>query len=398
MADFAYKGLNSAGRSVRGRLAAEHAMEARSVLRQDGIVVFDLRLLRGTRRTARLTPASLLRLTQQLAQLTRAGCPLFESVRSIEERSKGTPYQPLLREIRMAMSQGAPFSQALGLHPEQFDGLFRSMISAGEASGSLGDSLERLEELLTKQIHLRSQLRKAFTYPIIVLLAALGIVVFLLLVAVPSLEPLLEGRRIEGVTWVLLQASHVVQDYGILIAASIAGGSLALFSWSRSLHGRQTIRNAACHLPLVGNMLVTSALARTFRTMASLLRGGVSLLETLRMSRAISVLPSLQAAMSRMEEGLIQGGRFSQLLSRESIFPPLVVTMVGLAEESGELSGSLTQLAKLFEEEANERLDKLQQWMQPVILVFLGLVVGLVLIGILVPLTDVNQLVGGSNG
>ena len=397
MPTFAFRGIDSAGRCRRGILSAENLPGARASLREQGLVVLSLQPSIQWRTTQWNAKERLL-FVQQMGQLLRAGLPIFDSLEAIEQRSRGSSYHPILVWLLQEVRQGQSLSEGMGRHPQHFDGLMRALIAAGELSGSLPDAIGRLESLLIRSQKIRAQIRQALTYPAVVLSVAFLIVIFLLLVAVPALEPLLEGRPVEGLTAVLLGTSRALRDYGVELLTGVAMASLGAWRWLTSAAGRRALLEAMARLPLIGNTLMAGSLARFFRTFLTLVRGDLSVLDSLRMARQVVALPSFNEAVARIEKGLIQGASFSDCVEREPLFPPIVCKMLSLSEESGELQPSLEQLAILFEEETETRVNRLQQMLQPLILVVLGLVVGVILMGILLPLTDVQQLVGGAHG
>jgi type II secretory pathway component PulF len=397
MSQFSFTAIDSAKRRRRGTLYAQSAGEARTALRQQGLVVLELKPQKSWR-PIRWSSNERLLFVQQLGQLLRAGLPVFDSLEAVEQRARGAPYHPILFLLLQQVQKGQSLSEAMGHFPQYFDGLMRALIAAGELSGALPAALSRLEALLVRQQKIRAQLRQALTYPAVVLSVAILIVIFLLVGAVPALEPLLEGRPLEGMTATLIHSSRFLRAYWPALAAAL-GLLIGLLSvWASSAAGSEKLRELGARIPLLGRAIQAGNLARFFRTLLTLISGGLSVLDSLRMARQVSPMRSFTQAVQRIEKELIQGQRLSECLAAESLFPPIVSRMFGLAEESGELAPALEQLAVLFEEETESRVNRLQQMLQPLILVILGLVVGMILMGILVPLTDVQQLVGGTNG
>jgi len=394
---FHYKAKNRQGRVVKGVLAAHAVHEARAMLRQQGLEVLECKVSRSlTQPKLRSKDRQLF--AQQLSQLLRAGLPVFDALQAFEERMRGHRNHIIWAQIIQEVRGGRSLSQAMQLQPQQFDRLFIGLIAAGEASGSLETALARLDDLLRRQDKIRQQMQQALTYPAVVVSVAIAVVLFLLLGAVPSLEPLLEGHSIEGITALLLSMSHGLLEHGwtLLIAACAL---LAMLLWySRTLQGRERWLTLLSRTPLIGPLLRAGALSRTFRTMLTLLQGDIALLEALRLARRIATLPDLRKALGALEDGLVQGESLSSLVERFTIFPNHIAKMLSLAEDSGDIIPCLEQISALYEEESTQRMNKLQQFMQPAILLFLGLVVGLILVGILLPLTNVQQLVGGANG
>jgi general secretion pathway protein F len=397
MPTFAFCGIDSAGRRRRGVVSADNLVGARASLREQGLVVLSLQKSRQWR-TVHWSAKERLLFIQQMGQLLRAGLPVFDSLEAIEQRSRGASFHPILLGLLQEVRQGQSLSEGMGRHPQHFDGLMRALIAAGELSGTLPDAIGRLETLLVRSQKIRAQIRQALTYPAVVLSVAVLIVIFLLLVAVPALEPLLEGRPVEGLTAVLLGTSRTLRDYGLEICVGVGLFGVGVWSWLSSPAGKRILVEAMARTPLIGKAFMAGSLARFFRTFLTLVHGDLSVLDGLRMARQVVPVPSFNEAVHRIERGLIQGAALSSCVEAEILFPPIVSKMLSLSQESGELLPSLEQLAILFEEETETRVNRLQQMLQPLILVVLGLVVGVILMGILLPLTDVQQLVGGAHG
>jgi general secretion pathway protein F len=397
MPQYAFLARNPRGKKTEGIITAESPALARATLREQALVVLALKRHRSLR-PIHWSAAQRLLFVQQLAQLLQAGLPVYDSLQSIEQRARGASYHAILFRLCNEVEQGRSLSEAMGALPEHFDGLMRSLIAAGELSGKLPETVQRLETLLVRQKKVRSQLRQALTYPAVVLGIAVLIVIFLLLVAVPSLEPLLEGKPLEGATAVLIGASQLLRSQGHWIGLACGLTFIAIGAWARQPSGSQWILGLAHRMPGIGKALEAGNLARFFRTLLTLISGGLNVLDGLRIARQVSSLSSFKRSIQAVEKGLIQGMKLSFLMESQGHFPSIVGRMLALAEASGELTPSLEQLATFFEEETETRVSHLQQMLQPLILVILGLVVGFILLGILIPLTDVQQLVGDTNG
>lgn len=394
---FSYRAKTKQGKLVKGTVAAQAIHEARAMLRQQGLEILECKLARMlTQPKLRSKERQLF--AQQLAQLLRAGLPVYDALQAFEERMRGQRQHIIWAQIINEVRGGRSLSQAMQLQPQHFDRLFIGLIAAGEASGSLERALVRLDDLLRRQDKIRQQMQQALTYPAVVISVAIGVVLFLLLGAVPSLEPLLEGHEIEGITAFLLSMSHGLLAHGWTLLMLCVAAITALLWHGRTLHGRERWLSMLVRTPLIGPLLIAGALSRTFRTMMTLLQGDIALLEALRLARRSANLPELRKALGSLEEGLVQGQALSTLVEQHSVFPGHISKMLSLAEDSGDIIPCLEQISALYEEESAQRMNKLQQFMQPAILLFLGVVVGLILVGILLPLTNVQQLVGGANG
>lgn len=397
MAQFLFEAVDRGGRRTKGRIQANSPSEGRLLLRQQGLELISFQKALWSV-AASWSRSEQIQFIEQLRQLLEAGLPLFEALQSMEQRSRGTKEHPILQQLVTHVQQGKSFSQSLEEQPDHFDPLLRAMAAVGEASGNLPVLLSRVHALLEKREKLRKDLLGAMVYPAVVLTMATGIVIFLLTFAVPALEPLLEGQKVEGLTAGLFAASHLLLDHGGVLALLV--GSLfflALFAWRQPFLRKRALLWLS-RVPLLGKLLFYSALARSFQTMASLVGGGLNLLDALRLSRGVAGEPRLEAAFTSLEEAMMQGSSLSQSMRASPLFPDMVLRLITLAEEGGNLAAALSQLATLYERDTEKQLQQMQQLMQPCILIFLGFIVGLILMGVLLPLTDVQQLMGGAQG
>jgi general secretion pathway protein F len=394
---YSFLARNSKGKRIQGVITADTPAAARASLREQELVLLSCERHIALR-PVRWSAASRLLFVQQLAQLLQAGLPIYEALQSLEQQARGSSHHTILFRLVGEIERGRSLSEAMGQFPEHFDGLMRALVASGELSGQLPETILRLEILLVRQKKIKSQLRQALTYPIVVLAVAFLIVIFLLLFSVPALEPLLEGKSLQGATAFLIGTSQGLRHHGIGIGLVTCAMVAGLVVWASRPQGTQTLLSIALRLPGIGKALEAGNLARFFRTLLTLIQGGLSVLDGLRIARQVSSLPTFRAEVQKIEKGLIQGKRLSQLVDSQEAFPAIVGRMLSLAETAGELSPSLQQLATFFEEETENRVSRLQQMLQPLILVVLGLVVGFIVMGILIPLTDVQQLVGESNG
>ena len=397
MALFHYRYIDPQGRKKSGILEALGLGDAKEKLRLQKILVLSLVekkkggfKLPFSQQKCQLTGAHLITFTTQLSQLLIAGMPLYESLLSLEEQYREESFHSTILSLGDQIKRGTSLSEAMRQFPESFNHLYCSLIAAGESVGALEESLEKLATLLAKQRKLTKQLITALIYPIL-LLAFSGLVCFLLLTfVIPSLEILFEDRPVNRFTKMVMGFSHFLTHqwiYYIPILGGFLAGMCYFFSSSK---GKRAWQRALLRTPLLKTLIIQTAMARFCRTMGALVQGGVNLIEALRISRKVMRNPFLEEVVARAEEKIIEGSLLSKELKRSPLIPALIPRMLAIGEEGGNTPLMFHKIADLYEEEVEKQLARVTALAQPVILVIMGGVVGLIMLAVLLPMTDIN--------
>lgn len=389
---YEYQAYEKGGKATQGMVDAPSEIEAKEKLRDQGLMVKKLGAPSRKRSKHGLTGDHLVNFTLQLHQLLNAGLPLYEALRSIEEQYRGEKFHRIILSLCEQVKSGTPLSQAMSSYPESFNRLYCSMVAAGEASGSLDRILSRLGDFLQRQIKLKKQIVTALIYPGI--LAAFAILVITLLIGfvIPSIEGIFEGRQLNGFTLFVLSTSHFFQEYWLYLIPLTALG-VGLTVWQLGTErGRLWKERVGLRLPLVRNLMIQASLARFARTMATLQKGGLTLIDALRLSRGVMQNHSLEIVLKQAEERVVEGKSLSQQLSRSPLIPPLVWRMLKVGEEAGSTEGIWNRIADIYEGELEKTLGRIMSLAQPVILMIMGVVIGSVLLAVLLPLTDISSL------
>lgn len=394
MALFQYQALNLQGKTLRGMIDALSEKEAREKLREQKILPTVLKERRRVTRSSHLSGSELLAFTLQLSQLLQAGLPLYESLLALELQNRGEKWHGLLQNLCEKVKGGASLSEAMESHPKSFDSLYCAMIAAGESTGSLSDVCARLTTLLTRQIKLKKQITTAMMYPALLGSFAMAVLILLLTFVVPSIENLFEGREVNGLTSVVLASSHFLKNYWPIIFIVVMALGICLIWKGRSPAGKKKCYELCFKIPLLRTPLVNTAIARFTRTLGTLQHGGVPLIDSLRIARRVMRSPILEAHVEQAEIKIIEGSCLSKELATESFIPPLVIRMLSVGEETGAMASMLHKIADLYEEEVEKTLTRLTTLMQPLILLIMGVVVGIVMLAVLIPLTDIHSLTG----
>ncbi|MBA3722476.1 MAG: type II secretion system F family protein [Parachlamydiaceae bacterium] len=379
------------GKKKSGLVEAQSDKEAKEKLREQGYLVLQLSLKSKISGKQNLKGDNLLAFTVQLSQLVNAGIPLYESLIAIEEQTRGESYHRVVLSLCEQIKMGVSLSAVMNTFPNSFDKLYCSMVSAGEAVGTLGPVLEKLTHLLSRQLKLKKQITTALIYPSVLGSFSLLIIGVLLGFVVPSLEGIFAGRKLNSFTSAIISLSHVFRDYWWLYIPAIIG----FIGWSiwklRTVEGKLWVERTLIKLPLIKTLTIQTAVARFCRTMATLLQGGLSMIDSLRISRGVMRNVVLEGEIQSAELKIVEGHSLSSELGKSPNVPKLVSRMLAVGEESGTTATMLSKIAEIYEQELEKSLDRVMALSQPVILIVMGLVIGTVLLAILLPLTDVSS-------
>lgn len=388
---FQYNYVDEARKKRSGMIEAANEREAKSKLRQQGILVTRLKQKIKMSKSQNLKGEALLTFTIQLSQLINAGVPLYQSLNAIEEQSRGESYHRILLSLCEQIKGGSSLSGAMAAYPESFDRLYCGMIAAGEAVGAIKDVLDKLTKFIEKQEKLKKQIITAMIYPAILGSFSFLIIAVLLGFVVPSLEGIFADRPLNGFTTAVLGISRIFRTYW-WIYIPLIGGFAAWGIWNiRSKKGQLWIQRNLLKVPVLRTLVIQTAVARFCRTMGTLLQGGLSMIDALRISRGVMKNVVLEKEIHLAEGKIVEGHSLSQEIGRSNYFPKLVSRMLAVAEESGTNIQMLNQIADMYEQEIEKTLDRVMALAQPVILIVMGIIIGTVLLAILLPLTDVSS-------
>ncbi|MCY4154992.1 MAG: type II secretion system inner membrane protein GspF [Gammaproteobacteria bacterium] len=403
MAAFEYTALDESGRNRHGVLSGDSARQLRARLRAMNLYPVAVRAVRedgtktaGQLRVPRVSAAALALLTRRLATLVRAGMPLDEALRALIDQAPSRRLRAMLADVCARISEGAALHEAMSVYPTVFPEFYCNMVAAGEVGGGLDETLERLADYTESRRALRQSLSTALIYPALLTLVSLLVVAVLLIYVVPEVVRVFQdtGRALPWLTAGLIVTSQTVRDIGWLLGA---GAVVALLS-ARALL-KQPVIQAHCHrlllnLPFIGRVNRTLHAARLTRSLAILTYSGVPLLEALEISsRMITNIP-LRAAVQDAAVSVREGGRLHRALRACGWFPPLLVQMLAAGEESGELDDMLARAADYEEQELRTTLTTATALFEPCIILVMGAVVLVIVLAILLPIFEMNQLVG----
>lgn len=383
--------MTAAGKKTNGFINADSYELAKSRLRKDNIFVTSVTECEEVAHTE-LTDAQRLQFTRDCASLLRSGLPLYESLVTIEEKYAKTKVHSIFLDVCDQVKLGKSLSAALKRHPKSFDDVYCAVIEAGEHTGNLEGIFAHIEKLYSRQEKLKKQLLGALLYPAFLFTFCSLVLFVLLFFMIPTMKDMYEGKNLHPVTQIVIGVSDFLTNYWPLILLWIAGvgGGLALYM--RSDAGKERTQRLLLSVPLVRRILMQSSLLRFAHVLAVLLKSGVSLLDGLRLGRKVVHNIQVQKAIEEAEEMALEGGSISQSMATCPLFPSLFIRMLSVAEESGNMEAMLFSIANIYDEELERSLTRFTTLLQPIILLVLGVIVGVVLIAVLLPMSDVSAL------
>ncbi len=405
---YAYTGLTARGRTVTGVIDADSPKGARLSLRRTGIFPTAISEERATqtaspvgttsgltRRFERVPARELALLTRQLATLTRAGLPLVECLGTLIEQMEHAPLKRVLSHVRQQVREGRSLADALQAHPRVFSSIYINMVHAGEESGTLETVLARLADYSEAQARLLRTVQSALTYPLLMVLVASAILVFLLAYVVPQVTRIFSetGQKLPLVTRLLIGLSSFLADYWWMLLIIGAAGMLGGARLLRTSKGREWYDRLLLRLPWVGRLLQRLSVARVARTLSTLLASGVPLLSALGIVTHLVSNTLLRQALEEARASVQEGESLAAPLKRSGLFPALLIQMITVGERSGELEGLLTRAAEAYDEEVATSLARLTSLLEPLTILVMGGVVLFIVLAILLPIFELNQLV-----
>jgi general secretion pathway protein F len=391
---YQYQALDRQGRKLSGTTEGQTEKEIKDRLREQGLMVSKIGI-KDLSSTNSLKGTNLLTFTTQLAQLVSSGIPVYESLVAIEEQARKEKYHYILVSMCEQIKKGRTLSSAMGEHPASFDKLYCSMIAAGEAVGALDVVLEKLSFLLKRQIKLSKEITTAMIYPGILAVFAVAVIFAMLGFVVPSIKGIFADRPLNGWTQFVVGLSDLFVNYWWLLFTGLIGGIAFAVIKLRSPSGRLWIQQNVLKVPVLNILTIQIAVARFCRTMGTLQLGGLSMIDSLRIAQGVMGNVVLEKEIQAAEDKIVQGSSLSAQLSQSTLIPPMVSRMIAIGEESGNMANMLSKVADMYEEEVEKTLTRGLALVQPIILVVMGGIIGLVMIAILIPLTDLTSLTGG---
>lgn len=422
MAVFKYEALNSSGQEVRDEVEAPTKEEAVSKVR--GLGYFPTKVTEKVdkkRQVAKkaggaksrkaagtgfgwVATKQLCTFTRQLSTLQDAGLPILRSMRILEQQQKSGMLKSVLRQITEDVEGGATLSEAMARHPKAFDRLYCNMVAAGEAGGVLDVILQRLADFLEKAQKLKRKIVGAMIYPCVVIFIAGAIVTFIMIGVVPKFRVIFEdfGTKLPGITEFLISTSRwfaegVPPGWAVIVFAPVIAFMVIKLIRMAEI-GRFILDAVTLQIPVLGALVGKSTIARFTRTLGTLISAGVPILEALSITRATSGNEIYARMLQKVHDGIREGDSFANPLRASRTVDPIVVNMVDVGEETGELDKMLMKVADNYDDEVDTLVASLVSLLEPIMVVSLGLIVGFIVVALFLPLVALIQGVMSQGG
>ena len=337
--------------------------------------------------------------TRQLATLVNAGLPLMRCIEVLKKQKMAPAMMDCLNGISEGIAGGATFSESLTAYPKVFDNLYVNMVKAGEAGGVLEVVLNRLAEFAEKAQKIKNKVKGAMIYPSVVLVAAVGITAFLLVAVIPKFQQvfndILGGQSLPAITEFVMGASEFVQHNGLQIAAGVAAFVVLYKMFGKTKFGAYQLDRLRLGFPVTGTLVKRTAIAQFSRTLGTLLSSGVPILQALVIVRDTTANGVVRRAIQSVHDAVKEGESMTDPLAASGVFPPMVVSMVQVGEETGQLPDMLTRIANTYDDEVDNAVAGLTAAIEPALIIFLAVVVGTIVIAMFLPMIKIISSVSG---
>ena len=393
MARFQWQGTTRSGERKRGVMEAETREVVEARLRGDGLIV---------NRIVKEAPAApitfgsgvsakdLQVFTRQLATMIDAGLPLVQCLEILAAQTPNKIFARILSQVKATVEQGATFSDALKRHPKVFDDLYVNLVAAGEVGGILDTILNRLAIYIEKAVKLRQQVKSAMVYPIGILVVAIAVIAIMLVKVIPTFENMYgemgPNARLPAATRLVINLSHGFLGRWYLYAGALAGVVFGTALLRRTDAGREIFDRALLRLPIVGNVLRKIVVARFTRTLGTLLASGVPILDALDICARTAGNRVVEGGIKKSRDKISEGHDMAGPLAESRVFPSMVVQMIGVGEQTGAMDQMLQKIADFYEEEVDASVAAMTSLIEPVMMTFLGVVVGGLIIAMYLPI------------
>ncbi len=400
---FAFRAMDVAGAATAGELEAESKAQVTEQLRQRGLIVLDVSEKKAPvaiedffKRWKSVDTRELAVFSRQFATLVASGMPMLRTLHTLEEQTQDDKIKEAVAGVRADVEAGSTLEQAMERHPEVFDRLYRAMVRSGEQSGRLEDALDRIAYQVEKSDALRRQVKSAMTYPILVFgfaaVALLAVVAFIIPVFANIFEELAEEHPEEGAelplpTKACVAASDAITGYWFIIIPALAALIVGFFRWKKTDRGKEVWDRFKLRLPAqIGDVIQKIALARWSRTFSGSVSAGVPMLQSIKLTGETAGNVVIEQAMEDLYASAKRGGSLAGPIERNEIFPPMVGHMVAVGEETGQLEQMLSKIADFYETEVDAKVKALTSLIEPLMIVFVGGVVGFIVIAMYLPI------------
>ncbi len=408
MAAYSYKALNEEGKTVKGLLEGDSERHVRSLLRAQRLKPLEVVSASGSEkveskeapslfskgRGGKLNTRELCMVTRQLASLVKSGLPLDEALHACAKQSQKTKVKRVILQVRTKVLEGLSLAQAMADNPAAFDDMYRALVRAGEGSGYLSQVLERLAEYTQSSQVLKQRIKMAMIYPIVMLIVSLGVIIGMMVFVVPELTGIFAQNKTElpALTKGLIACSNFFVNYGLYLLVVIVAAVIGFKQYLRSEKNKRKWDEIKLKLPVLGELIQQINSARFAATLSLLSASGVPLLQSLGIASQVMTNKILQEACEQVSNTVREGVSLSRALEQAKYFPPLLIQLVASGETNGTLPQQLDNASRDQERDLEMMLGVAMSLLEPATIVFMGSVVGLIVMAVLTPIFEMTKM------
>ncbi len=397
---FKYVAKDQNAKDVTGKMAAENQAVVLEELRKRKLIVISIAPVRGTSlmrplaRTKKVKGDDIVVFARQLSTMVDAGIPILQALDALQEQMTHPYFKTVIASIRDDIQMGSSLSSAFAKYPRVFGPLFINMVKVGETGGVLSAVLDRISTYLEKTLKLRRKVKAAMVYPAVVVSIAIIITVVLLVKVVPTFATIYESfnQELPFITQLLINISKALQRQLLWFIAGIILLVFILSRWYRTEKGALVIDHAKLTIPIFGELIRKVAISRFSRTLATLIQSGVPILESLDIVGKTSGNKVLEMVIENVKNNVREGESIAVPLVRSGVFPPMVTRMIAIGEKSGQMEKMLTKIAEFYDDQVDAAVAGLTSIIEPVLIGFLGIVVGFIVIALFLPIINITRI------
>ncbi len=393
--NFTWVGTEKGGKTVRGEMRATGEAQVNATLRRQGIKVVEVKKQR-LGRGGRITDKDITLFTRQLATMMKSGVPLLQAFDIVGKGHSNAAVAKLLLDIKTDVETGASLKQAFEKHPLYFDALFCNLIGAGEAAGILDSLLDRLATYKEKILAIKSKIKSALFYPVAIIVVAFVITAVIMIFVIPAFKEVFAnfGADLPAPTLIVMAISEFFVEYWYAIFGGVGGAVYAFFwTWKRSEKVQIFMDRLMLRLPVFGDLVRKSSIARWTRTLSTMFAAGVPLVEALDSVAGASGNYEYYVATKKIQGEVATGSSLTSAMQGTAVFPNMVLQMVSIGEEAGSLDAMLSKVADFYESEVDDAVEALSSLMEPMIMVVLGTLIGGLVVAMYLPIFKMGQAV-----
>lgn len=397
MPAYVWKGKNRLGEVQEGVIVSDTKDQASATLKRNGIQVISIKpQTTATKGFGKVKARDLAIFTRQFSVMIDAGLPLVQCLEILAAQQVDKGFQKIIEAVRGDVEQGATLQAAMAKHPKAFSDLYVNMVGAGEAGGILDVILQRLSIYIEKAVKLTSKVKGAMTYPIVVITLAITVVVIIMVKVIPVFSQMYEGMgsSLPFPTIVCIKISNVLINYFYIVGIFIALFVVGFKQYYKTTGGRLQMDAFFLKIPVLGDILCKTAVARFCRTLGTLTSSGVPILEGMDITARTSGNMVIQNAILKCKDAVEQGRNIATPLAETKVFPPMVVQMVGVGEATGALDAMLNKVADFYEDEVDNAVAALTSLMEPLIIAVLGGIIGFIVVAMYMPIFNMANVMG----